>query len=136
MSAFCCATYPCKKSFPFATLNFLVDAQLPKRLALWLNSQGHQALHTLDLPLKNHTSDSEILTLADEQDLVVITKDSDFFDSWLIKSQPRRLLIIATGNIGNDELLVLFSTHLEELIFLFESHQVVELGRGAIITRA
>jgi predicted nuclease of predicted toxin-antitoxin system len=117
-------------------LNFLVDAQLPRRLALWLNSQGHQALHTLDLPLKNHTSDGEILTLADAQDRVVITKDADFFDSWLINSQPRRLLIVATGNIGNDELLVLFSAHLKELISLFESHHVIELGRGAIITRA
>ena len=30
-------------------MKFLVDAQLPRRIALWLCEQGHDALHTLDL---------------------------------------------------------------------------------------
>jgi predicted nuclease of predicted toxin-antitoxin system len=31
-------------------MKFIVDAQLPRKLALWLQSQGFDALHTLDLP--------------------------------------------------------------------------------------
>lgn len=31
-------------------MKFLVDAQLPGRLAGWLIAQGHEALHTRDLP--------------------------------------------------------------------------------------
>jgi predicted nuclease of predicted toxin-antitoxin system len=39
-------------------MNFLIDAQLPRRFVVWLREAGHDALHTLDLPLKNRTPDS------------------------------------------------------------------------------
>ncbi len=41
-------------------MKFLVDAQLPRQLAETLNWRGYDALHTLELPLGNWTSDSEI----------------------------------------------------------------------------
>jgi len=44
-------------------MRFLVDAQLPRRLSDWLNKQGHDAIHTLDLPRANRTSDDELLSL-------------------------------------------------------------------------
>lgn len=40
-------------------MRFLVDAQLPKRLAIWLAGAGHDAVHTLDLPHTNRTLDDE-----------------------------------------------------------------------------
>ncbi len=46
-------------------MRFLVDAQLPRRLARWLVQKGHDALHTLDLPSANRTTDEEITSLAD-----------------------------------------------------------------------
>ncbi len=36
-------------------MNFLVDAQLPRRLARILTGAGHDAVHTLDLPNANRT---------------------------------------------------------------------------------
>ena len=47
-------------------MKFLVDAQLPKRFANWLNETGQDALHTLDLPRKNLTTDSEIIACAQQ----------------------------------------------------------------------
>jgi predicted nuclease of predicted toxin-antitoxin system len=38
-----------------------VDAQLPRRLARLLAAANHDAVHTLDLPLRNLTPDDEIL---------------------------------------------------------------------------
>jgi predicted nuclease of predicted toxin-antitoxin system len=29
-------------------MTFLIDAQLPRRLAYWLQQQGYEAIHTLD----------------------------------------------------------------------------------------
>jgi hypothetical protein len=40
-------------------MKFLIDAQLPRRFVVWLTEAGHDALHTLDLPLKNQTPDHE-----------------------------------------------------------------------------
>jgi len=45
-------------------MKFLVDAQLPRRLAVRLTKAGHDALHTLDLPNGNRTTDAEILQIA------------------------------------------------------------------------
>ena len=39
-------------------MNFIVDAQLPKALALFLTTLGHDALHTKDLLEHNRTSDN------------------------------------------------------------------------------
>jgi predicted nuclease of predicted toxin-antitoxin system len=59
-------------------MKFIVDAQLPRRLARDLTAAGHDVIHTLDLPLQNRTSDSEIVALASKESRIVITKDSDF----------------------------------------------------------
>ena len=47
---------------------FLIDAQLPRRLARVLQQYGHQAYHTLDLPQQNRTDDDEIMQFADTHD--------------------------------------------------------------------
>jgi predicted nuclease of predicted toxin-antitoxin system len=45
-------------------VRFLVDAPLPRRLAHRLRDAGHGALHTLDLPAGNRTTDEEIIELS------------------------------------------------------------------------
>ena len=55
-------------------MKFLIDAQLPRRLARRLGSVGHDAVHTLDLPAGNRTSDAEIIRLANLDERVVVTK--------------------------------------------------------------
>ncbi|MGD0310275.1 MAG: DUF5615 family PIN-like protein [Acidobacteriota bacterium] len=41
-------------------MKFLLDAQLPPRLAIRLRSFGHECSHTRELPLGNRTPDSTI----------------------------------------------------------------------------
>ncbi len=41
-------------------MKFLIDAQLPARLAEFLNRAGHDALHTIGLPDGNRSTDSQI----------------------------------------------------------------------------
>jgi predicted nuclease of predicted toxin-antitoxin system len=65
-------------------MKFIVDAQLPYRLALYIRQKGHDAIHTDDLPDKERTTDSEIRRIAQQDNRVVISKDSDFLDSHLI----------------------------------------------------
>lgn len=65
-------------------MKFLVDAQLPRRFAQCLNGVGHDALHTLDLPRKNLTTDSELIARAMQDGRIVISKDADFVQSFLV----------------------------------------------------
>ena len=66
----------------------LVDAQLPRRMAAWLAAAGCDAIHTLDLPDGNRTTDTQINDLANGEGRVVITKDADFVDSHLLSGRP------------------------------------------------
>ena len=56
-------------------MKFLVDAQLPARLARFLNDAGHDTVHTSDLPGGNRTTDARIAEFADGDGRVVVTKD-------------------------------------------------------------
>jgi len=72
-------------------MKFLVDAQLPRLLAAQLTQAGHETLHTLDLPLGNRTPDATINDLSFNDNYIVITKDSDFVESFLLQGKPRKL---------------------------------------------
>ena len=111
----------------------LVDAQLPRRLALALQHTGLDVVHTLDLPLGNATPDSDIIAASLEQERVVITKDADFVQSFLLHGRPHKLLLVSTGNITNDELLALFEMRRVELVDLLASSSFVEMTRDLLI---
>ncbi|MFN3752318.1 MAG: DUF5615 family PIN-like protein [Thiobacillus sp.] len=70
-------------------MKFLVDAQLPRRFCGWLTEAGHDAVHTLELPQGNRTTDNEILDIAEREQRIVVTKDDDFVQSFLITG-PRK----------------------------------------------
>jgi predicted nuclease of predicted toxin-antitoxin system len=114
-------------------MKFIVDAQLPRRLARFLQESGYDSLHTLDLPQQNTTPDSSINVLSIAQERIVITKDADFIDSFLTIKQPYKLLLVTTGNIRNLELEMLFVTFLPKITTLLEQYSYIELNHNAII---
>ncbi len=75
-------------------MKFLVDAQLPKVLAEFLRGKGYAAIHTLDLPDKNRTTDKQIIEIAVQEDCIVITKDDDFLESHFINNMPGKLVLV------------------------------------------
>ena len=114
-------------------MKFLVDAQLPGRLADWLIAQGHEALHTRDLPAGNRTSDAAINDLSVRERCVLVTKDEDFVDSFLLDRRPYKLLLVATGNIGNRELERVFRNNLTRIVSALDVHDFVEVDRTSLI---
>lgn len=114
-------------------MKFLVDAQLPRRLALAMVAAGHDAIHTLDLPDANRSKDPQINAVSEAEERAVVTKASDFVDSFLLEGQPYRLLLISTGNISNRELEALFLPQLPAITEAFETSKFVELTRTALI---
>ncbi len=113
-------------------MKFILDAQLPRRLARGLTAAGHDAVHTLDLPFGNRTPDGEIAVLAARQHRVLVTKDSDFVTTFLLRNTPPKLLLISTGNISNDALLHLVTANLAALEAALARHHFVELNAAAL----
>ena len=116
-------------------LRVLIDAQLPKRLAHFLAFHAdYDCLHTLDLPAANSTQDGAITRLSMEEERIVITKDADFVNSFLLHGQPYKLLLVSTGNISTNDLLELFRQFLPQLTKVFAHYSYVELSRTLLVT--
>src|SRR4051812_4774848 len=102
-------------------MNFVVDAQLPRRISVWLREHGHGAIHTLDLPEANRTTDEAIVELSLLESRVVITKDADFVDTHILHHRPEKLLLVSTGNISNRELESILKLNIPVIVAALET---------------
>jgi predicted nuclease of predicted toxin-antitoxin system len=116
-------------------MKFLLDAQLPKKLCEFFKWKRYDSLHTLDLPDRNRTKDSQINEISIKQKRVVISKDLDFIESLLISNKPYKLIYVSTGNITNKELIELFSKNIEKIVELISKNRLIELTDKNIIVR-
>lgn len=76
-------------------MKFLIDAQLPRGLTVHFRHAGFEAIHTLDLPDGNRTTDRTINELSVKEQYIVVTKDSDFVGSFYLSREPWKLLPVA-----------------------------------------
>lgn len=113
-------------------MKFLVDAQLPKSLSDLLNMRGCDSVHTLELQNKNSTTDNKIVEIAIQQNRIVISKDHDFLDFFLLNSKPEKLILVRTGNIPNKILLKLFDDNLETIKLLISRSNLIEISKSEI----
>ena len=113
-------------------MRFLIDEQLPHLLADVLRSKGLEAIHVSSLLIGERIPDSFIIHTSVTQNWVVITKDIDFLNSYILKNTPSKLIYVTTGNIKNRELLDLFRRVIGTLANYLEQHDVIEINRLAI----
>lgn len=85
-------------------MKFLVDAQLPPALARWISARGHNALHVFDIGLQT-ADDPVVWEHARTTDTVIISKDEDFVDRWMLDPTPVALVWIRKGNCSNEALI-------------------------------
>ena len=96
-------------------MRFLCDVHISIRLSKRLVESGHDCNHVNRLPGRWHTSDQEIARIADQEDRILITKDSDFRDSCIVKGTPRKLIKVNLGNIPSSVLADLIVAHLMDI---------------------
>lgn len=63
----------------------------------------------------------------------MISKDGDFFNYFVLKGIPPKLLMITTGNIVNKDLLALFQQNFDQIELLLHQHSVVEMSNKKIL---
>jgi predicted nuclease of predicted toxin-antitoxin system len=114
-------------------VKFLIDAQLPRRLVHRFHEAGHEVIHTLDLPLGNRTPDEVINELSFREQYIMVTKDTDFVNSFLLTNKPFKLLLVSTGNIKNTELDRIIKANIEQIAKAFSGFDFIELHRDSLI---
>ena len=116
-------------------MNFLCDVHIAYKVKNFLISQGHHAVHANDLPQKSETKDRDICAHADAEDFIVITKDADFIDFYLVKHSPKKIIKINLGNIATVELIALLSDLLSQLQKIMTRKQfLIEIDKNGTFT--
>ena len=80
-------------------MKLIVDAQLPVKLCEVLKEIGIDSIHVDELPNGDETPDALITAHVDKNNLIVLTKDSDFYHSHMVSGKPQKLFLVTTGNI-------------------------------------
>ena len=114
-------------------MKFLCDVHISFKLVRHLRSLGYEVFHVNEILDAWFSSDSLISKFADDNDLIVITKDSDFRNSFYINNSPKKLIKINLGNISNELLIQVITDNLEHFKKLNNSQVfIVEVDKTSI----
>jgi predicted nuclease of predicted toxin-antitoxin system len=100
-------------------VKFLVDNQLPAALARFISGLGVEALHVVDVGLRD-AGDAAIWGYASENDYVLISKDEDFVALYS-KTPSARLLWVRLRNCRRVFLLNVFRDQWKRILARLES---------------
>lgn len=101
-------------------LRFIVDTQLPPLLSGYLVKKGHDSIHTTYFKDGHLLQDAEISEIAKREFRIIVTKDNDFLERYVLRGSPPKVLLIQFGNIKNEDLINLFEKELPKVVNLFE----------------
>lgn len=114
-------------------MRLIVDAQLPVKLCEILNQFGLESIHVDELPKGDETPDIEITKFADLENLIVVTKDFDFYHSYMALGRPKKLFLITTGNLKNRQLFDLFRKNALNIKNALNRSNFMELSNEGIV---
>ncbi len=106
-----------------------IDAHLSPAIATWINSTLKiKAFALRDIGLRD-AEDLEIFEAAKAQEVVLMTKDSDFVDLVERLEAPPKIIWLTCGNTSNARLKeILTVTLIDALEFLQSGEKLVEIS--------
>lgn len=114
-------------------MRFLCDVHISYKIKKFLLSKDCYCIHINEILEGDRTDDRTIGTYCSRENLILITKDEDFIDSYLLKKSPSKLLKINLGNISTKKLIVLINEALPILENVYSrSHFLVEIHTNKI----
>ena len=83
----------------------------------------------MDWDLGNNTTDKEINSVSVREQRILITKDSDFYDSFIIRNEPYKLILVKLGNASRKELIQFFHDRFAEIIEKIKVEDMILLSK-------
>ncbi len=66
--------------------------------------------------------DKEIISIAKREDFIVVTKDKDFLNHFLLHGFPPAILLLSLGNVSNHHLTKILSDNFAQIETTFQSN--------------
>lgn len=92
----------------------LFDQNLSYRLVAALTDRFPNSLHVRDVGLAR-ADDRTVWAYAREQDLTIVTKDSDFNQTTLLAGTPPKIVWLRLGNCSTDDVLAVLARRAEDI---------------------
>lgn len=118
-------------------MNLLVDANLSPSVAAQLRDVGYDAVHVADAGLATAT-DLDIVEYADDQDLVIVTVDTDFPMLLALRrtATPSVVLLRGVNELAPDDHATLLTANLPTVLDDLETGAIVSLGPDHLRVRS
>jgi predicted nuclease of predicted toxin-antitoxin system len=106
---------------------YLIDVNLPYRFSLW---KGEDFIHQIDI--NDEWTDEQIWDYATQNNLTIITKDSDFSNRIIFHKPPPKVIHIRFGNMKMREFFTIMTTTWNDITELNQTHKLVNVFRDRI----
>lgn len=111
-------------------MKLLLDSQLPQSLTAYF--KGYYVIHTFSLMDQHRTSDNDIRQISALKKRAVVTKDSDFFHSFMATNEPYKLVLVKLGNMRVQELKMYFQENAKKIVELLDENSLLILEKNRI----
>ena len=118
-------------------MRFLVDANLSPRVAAGLTSAGFESIHVADVGLLT-AADQEILDYAAENELVIVSADTDFGDLLALSRgavRPSAVLLRSADRLTPDQQAALIAANLPAAADELKAGALMTIARGRVRIR-
>lgn len=115
-------------------MKFLCDVHISLKVSKLIEELGYGCEHVNNILDKWHTKDSDITHYTDSNSLILITKDQDFRNSFLLSRKPKRLIKINLGNISNSELMQIIKNNMNQIVEINSANEsfMIEIDKQNI----
>lgn len=94
---------------------FLIDNNLPPRLAVVLKDVYEGLVHVADVGL-DEEDDLKIWQYAKDNELDILSKDADFNDLQQLKGYPPKIIWIRSGNVTTSYIIQLLQSRKKDIL--------------------
>ncbi|MDB5207068.1 MAG: hypothetical protein JWR72_2143 [Flavisolibacter sp.] len=107
---------------------YLVDVNLPYYFSLW-----HTADFVFVRDLNDEWKDSTIWNYALENKLIILTKDTDFFDRVLVAKVHPKVIHISFGNVLMKEFFSIIEKVWTQILALENQYHLIKVYKDKIV---
>jgi predicted nuclease of predicted toxin-antitoxin system len=108
-------------------MRLLFDQNISFRITQKIHSFFADCIHVSDCGLSNH-EDSEIWQYAKNNNYVIVTFDSDFYDISIISGHPPKIIWIRSGNLTTNEIAQLLIINKEAIHSFLENEDFKDIA--------
>ena len=109
---------------------FLFDEQLPRKIRF---TPSFPVIHSTTIG--KSPSDTVIFKYAEEHDLTIVTKDTDFSERIILASPPPRVIHLKFGNMRKNDFHEFLEKIWPRLETLIQNHKLINVYRDRKSTR-